>query len=319
MVKPGNVLRFSPGSSVSAPALAVNNGESGEEVASAESEFQNPEPEISPDRPSKSDPTPVPPSFPDWNTKQGNYDKNGFSINVVKRKISANGLSWVPSIISDYPWQSAGKIIETEGGTLSASSFQRVIVELDTDSQNGDLFTIYTNSVAIEDPITGREIGTEVVTRAKLQIIEPVEGAPRVYRGLILDSVNPVRVGDFVRSGNHFSRAEFTVTGIPSPIAARIVNGEYPKRQLFGLHSVVYLDKGDSEGISNGTLLNVLRNVKNQNPESIIRFDPRPTGVLKVVNVGRHVSTAVVVAQRDAIYPGDETALEGPNLKRSEP
>jgi len=329
MVRVGNSLKFQPGSTTAAPSLAVEENTEKQEVnKNVELSFEDmpePAPELE-EIPTEQSPTgntiiipppkkrrpvltKIPDSFPDWRDKTGTYDSAGFSMEVFKPIEEHRAQSAVPALIVETPWDSNGKVVEMDGSSTVASTFQTVIIKTDVPTQKGDYFTVFSNNGKIYDPIEGGKVGTEVESRAEVQIEEPIEGTTDTFRGIITYTASPVRIGDLVKHGQHLERADFDNHGTPSNVAARIVNGEMNDRTVFGLHAVVFLNKGAQDGLQVGSLLNVLKNVRTRNPSSILRVDPKPIGLLKVVALDAHVSTAVIVAEKDAIIPGDETAV----------
>src|SRR5260221_415909 len=94
-----------------------------------------------------------------------------------------------------------------------------------------------------------------------------------------------VRVGESVRPGKGITRAIFDSKGPMSSISARIVNGEMSSRAVFGLHNIVFLNRGSEDGLQVGNILPVLKNVRARNPSAVVRADPKPIGTLKVVNI----------------------------------
>ncbi|MDZ4677141.1 MAG: LysM peptidoglycan-binding domain-containing protein [Oligoflexia bacterium] len=329
-IKVGNTLRFSPGSSTSPPRLDVDKPNDEPEVESlpmAQTE-ESTEPGaqvfqtvvIPPKYKSKPVLKKIPPSFPDWNRGFGDqYDTNGFSTEVLSRyKMGPAPKSAVQSIIVDKLWASQGKVVEMEGGLTVASTYQFIILKLKTAAQPGDMFTVFSDNGPIEDEVDDIEVGVEIQTRAEVEIVEPIDGNENTYRALVKFTVLPVRIGDNVIVGQNITRVEFDVEGPQSAVAARIINGEWGKRRVFSLHNVVFLNRGEQDGLQVGMLLPVIKNVRLRNKESIVKYDTKPIGTLKVVHVGSRVSTALIVAEFDAIIPGDETAMSASNSVEAE-
>jgi len=191
------------------------------------------------------------------------------------------------------------------------------MLKLDGSAQRGEIYTVFVNAGPVSDPTNLVNIvsaGTQVETRAEAEIEELIEGTSDTYRAMITFTALPVRVGDHVRKGKLIARADFDLHGTPSNVSATIMNGELAggdngDRAVFGLHAVVFLNRGDQDGLQIGSLLPVIKNIRLRNPDSDLAYDPKPIGMLKVVAVSGHVSTAVIVAERDAIIPGDETSV----------
>jgi hypothetical protein len=322
-VRVGNQLKFLPGSSTVAPSLAVNQSD-GSSVA--ESSVENPDEAldtITVEDDSSSDATDliippshirhprvakIPPSFKDIFHSDSNYDKNGFSIDEqgVRGK---NPRSTLASIILEQTWNEDGKVAELEGETTVASTYQNVIIESSQALHKGELVTVFSENGNVDDPVSGSPIGIEVQTRGIVEISEPVEGAENHYRGMVVHTELPIRLGDMIKIGKNIFSIPFDTHGPLSQVSARLVNGEYGKRKILGLHNIVYLDKGSDDGLQVGNILNVLKNVLGRNPKSVLKFDSKPIGQIKIAHVDKKVATAVIVAQSDAIMPGDETGL----------
>jgi hypothetical protein len=319
-IRTGNQLKFQPGSTTVAPTLAVNNTSETSEVEETElnvsdsitveddSGHETSEVELPPSSRKHARVSEIPPSFHSAFESDSHYDKNGFAIEENKPK-SLPQLGTIPSIILEQTWDEAGKVVELEGNSTVASDYQNVILQSSVELHKGDFITVFSDNGSIDDPVTGSQIGVEVQTRGLVEITESVEGAPEHYRGFVTHTELPIRIGDMIKIGKNIFKTAFDVHGPASNISARLLNGEFGKRKILGLHNVVYLNKGSEDGLQAGNILNVLKNVLTRNEKSIIKFDPKPIGRLKIVHLDKHVATAIIVEEKDAIMPGDETGL----------
>jgi hypothetical protein len=321
MIEPGKVLRFNPGSESRPPSLDVATYADSTESMTSETEepefdtittLDSPEGQqivIPPGRKSRPVLTHIPPSFPDTSSPVGKYDAAGFAVDglkVAEKKIIAGP---VPSIVVERSWDADGKVIEMEGDTTVASTYQNVIVKLKNKVNLGDYVTVFSTNGKITDPTTDNTIGVELETRAELAIIESMSADDNIYRATVAYTALPVRLNDSVKLGRLITRTTYERTGEEVSVAARIINGETNNRKVFGLHNVVYLDKGNADGLKVGSLLPIIKNVETRNPDTVIKFDSKPIGELKVVEVEAHVATAVIINEQDAVRPGDMTAL----------
>jgi hypothetical protein len=329
LVERGRTLQFTPGSSTSAPSLGVDvnlteNTTSTTEISQEplvnEPEFDTvvtleaPEGNqvvIPPGKISRPVLKNIPPSFKETYKTVGNYDrKTGFAKDGLKRKVAKITPSPIQAIVVEKAWQRDGKILEMEGDSTVATTFQNIIVALSGPAQIGDGFTVFSTNGKVIDPTTDYSIGVELETRAEIEITEAIEsGDENTYRAIIKDAILPVRLGDSIKAGWLITKSKFEAVGPRSNVAARIVNGENNKRFVMALHSAVYLDKGDDDGLHIGDILPVLKNISTRNPDTRIAFDTKPIGLIKVVEVEPHVSTAVIVGETDAIRPGDMTQV----------
>jgi hypothetical protein len=335
LVEVGKTLKFTPGSSTTPPSLGVEAdvNQNITDATTTSNDVDTPEfdtvvtqdaPEgnqvvIPPGKKSRPVLSRIPPSFREYNKTIGDYDrKTGFAKDGLKRAPAKVVPSSVSSIVVEDVWKSDGKIIEMEGDSTVAATYQNVVIKVKEPTQKGASFTVFSTNGKVTDPTTHYSIGVELETRAELEILEAVEGAgENVYRGMITYTDLPVRLGDSVKIGKLITRARFETHGPVSSVAARIVNGERNKRLILELHGVVFLDKGAEDGLNSGDILHVLKNISTRNPDTVIPFDSKPIGLLKVVEVEPHVSTAVIVGERDAIKPGDMTQVIPPDTSEN--
>ncbi len=336
LVERGKNLNFTPGSSSSPPSLSVdadiNQQLSSATTSKIEEENEGPEfdtvvtqnaPEgdqivIPPGLRSRPVLNKIPPSFNGGYHQSNEYDrKTGFAKDGLVKVQTKLLPSTVPSIVVEKPWEADGKIIEMEGDSTVASTFQTVIIKLSKPTQIGSAFTVFSLNGKVTDPTTDNTIGVDLETRAEIETEEEIAGSENTYRGMIVFCDLPVRLGDSVKSGKLITRSNFEAVGPMSPVAARIINGEANKRAILGLHNIVYLDKGAEDGLQVGSLLYVLKNIETRNEDTLLKFDSRPIGIIKTVEVEPHVATAVIVTEKDGIRPGDMTQLEVPDKSES--
>lgn len=324
LIEVGGTLQFNPGSVSRPPSLEIEEGEETQTMASGGSEADgesvsmrglNEGPMIPPPKSSRSPMLNLPPSFFEWNRSRGGFDKDGFSTEVVRNKAPTENMSKFSEIISDDEWRPVGEIVDVEGGMDTAATYQRVIVALDGGAQSGNRFTAFKNVGNVYDANSGENYGYKIRTTSEIQILSQVPGEPGMYNGMVTSSVLPLKVGDPVVDGARIPRARLGVDGPDSQISARIINGV--QGRVYGLHNVVFLNRGSKDGLQVGSVLNVLKNLEVRKQDRALNFYPYPIGKIKVINVSDEVSTAVVVAERSAIMPGDETAYVSSNYTGS--
>lgn len=326
MVKVGSTLKFSAGSITTPPQLGVEGGDvnlnmSESEEAPADTEEIAVQDESEPNEVVKNEiiipkgrsqvePLEViPDSFPEWRETFGEFDEDGFALENQGKGRDFQSQSFVSEVIADGPWKSNGLIYETdEEDKKSTAMYQNLFIKLEAGSAPGELFTVFKNGEKILDPATKEEVGTQIIIKGLISIKKPVGGVSDTYLATVRKTINPIEVGDTIIAGNYMVKATYDVTGAESVVSAKIIDGDGTKRRVFGLHNVVYLDKGEKDGVQVDTLLNVVKNMQLRKEKSKIKSDDEVIGKLKVVNVGQNVATAIVVKSSDAIRTGDETA-----------
>lgn len=334
LIKVGNNLRFSGGTDVAPPSLDVeqnltesapttDDDSAGTKTVmeSSDAEALQFETEESPGVMVKSEVTipsgrrsiaplkEIPPSFPEWRGSDVDFDENGFAKDSVVPKVEIPTTLLLNSLINDAAWSSNGVVSEMEGTQGVAANYQTIIVKLNIPAKKGDVFTVFQNAEEVADPDTREVVGQEILVKGLVKIVEPMQGESDTYLAMVTKAVRPIMIDDELQSGNHLIKAATEVAGTHSNVAAKIVDGQETGRSQFQLHDIVFLNRGEKDGLQVGSLLDVLKNYRARNKDSKVTFDTEVIGKLRVATVGQSVATAVVVRLNAAILPGDETSF----------
>jgi len=263
-------------------------------------------PEIPPGR--KSRPlTHLPPSFeaPVTMEEDANYDSTG--LDAGKMRSLASPANIVPtSFLLDHPMGGVGVVEEIEVGDRFAMVGQFVFVRLQRSARMGEKFSVFkeTGNVKVSKD---KEVGPILEVGGTIKIVAAIDESRRVYRGMVVTSINPVKQGSIV-SEEPLPRTNFARRGTLLTAVVRVIGGEYDvKRKVIGESSIVYLDGGASAGLTAGDLLPVQARRGERKESSKYPNWTRSIGLLKIVRVEKTVATAIVIEAQEEIQPGDRT------------
>jgi LysM repeat protein len=172
----------------------------------------------------------------------------------------------------------------------------------------GARYSIYRKMDAVSHPITNVTLGYKVVPLGTLKLTEMEE---KSSRAVITKSFLEIGVGAFLIPYRERKR-EVHLKAADRNLSGYIVETLSGTKQI-AEGDVVYLDLGRAQGLKNGNMLYIVRDVV---PEKKF-YDLRPAvklpvdvlGALVVVGVGENTATGLVVKNADVIYRGDRVEL----------
>lgn len=294
-ITPGEELAFFTGDKDSPPSV---------EVVSRSALPKNTQQDKAPIPPPAAIYTPLlrnlPSSLPQWQglrEKQIREDKTGVTIEKLKI-VKKEPLSFVTNYyVSETP-AIAGTVSELEddftmkGKTIFFTSemnfdpgYQLIIVRL-IDSENS----------------SGKIVG--VVGEIKVLNLTNEDD---LYRAKIEKVFAPILVGDLVID-EPLKIMDYSTKGKVEEIHATIIGGQFDsQRSTLGTGDLVFLDKGNKQGLEKGYLLSIVENRRVRVPDSLVDRGVRVIGQLKIVSVASNVATAIILQATEAILIGDYT------------
>lgn len=281
-----------------------------EEIALTEDELLElkwVEPELPPGKPVRRVMDQIPPSFFDWASRGDELPDVGkvesSSANIFKLK-----KYYTQHIVTDVPIESVGLVKATdERGSTTAGFYQYVFIQLDAPANIGEEFLVLLETDEIKyaknDDI---KKARSVEVQGKIKIVSLVDEVKKSYKALVVKSFRPLDVGaKVVRSDFYYT--DWSEKGSYLDVEAKIFGGRYDaNREVLGMGSIVYLDKGIDEGLEKGKLLNVLRSNKARGIEAGIGDAPK-IGSIRIIHASKGVATGVVIDSDEVIQPGDFT------------
>lgn len=210
--------------------------------------------------------------------------------------------------------QQSGVIIAGQHGRILIGEEDTVFTDIGSDNQatEGERYTILRTSADVHHPATGEFLGRRVVPLGLLQLARVTENGSRA---IISKSFQEVAPGDLLVPYRNLERREISLKAPGSSLRGMIVES-YTGNNALAAGDVVYLDLGTNQGVEEGNLLYIVRNVKLKRSvleaktvaDYLFRFNQLPhevVGAVVVVSVGARTSTALVVKSIDAIFKAD--------------
>lgn len=314
-IQPGSKLSFLE-QGLEAPVLVETELEEKtpltkeEEIALTEDELLElkwVEPELPPGKPERRVMNQIPPSFFDWASRGEEIPDVGkvesFAANIFQLK-----KYYAQQIVTDMPIESVGTVRATDAkNSTTVGFYQYTYVQLDAPASIGEEFMALLETDEIEyaknDDI---KKARAVEIQGRIKIVSLVDEVKKTYKAVVVKSFRPIDMGaKLVRSD--FYTTEWSEQGSYLDIEAKVFGGRYDaNREVLGLGSIVYLDKGMDEGLEKGKMMNVLRNNKIRGIEAGIGDAPK-IGSIRIIHASKGVSTGVVVDSEEVIQPGDFT------------
>lgn len=203
-------------------------------------------------------------------------------------------------------------------GYIIATNRDRVIVgagdKVDTDigrlqgAKEGDRYSIYKESKQVAHPVTNVTLGYKIEPLGSLRLIQVEDHASRA---MIDKSYKEVEAGSFLLPYRD-RRREVSLKSAIRDLKGVIVETQIGS-QAAGEGDMIYIDLGKKDGIEEGNLLYVIRDVK---PEKLYGERPVETlpvevfGAVVITEVLDSTSTALIIKSVETIYRGDRVEVK---------
>lgn len=321
-VSAGYVLKFVPGQIDQAPQLNITNNEETELVpGTTELATKIEDPNVAQAEAAPFIPPPekkyvpvlkdLPPSLPYLvGARSSGFDRDGFDLSNKKPAIQ-DAKVYLTSYLSEEKPVNVGKIIEmNEDGGETATLYETVFVQMEGGAQIGEKLVVFGMGPKIEDSL-GRNMGFAVIQEAEIQIQELVNEKEDVYKAIVLRSISSAKVGSLVSRGS-LAVGNLNMSATSAPINAEIVGGSFDnERKVLGYQDVVYLSKGSDDGLKNGQVYSVLKNVKSRKESSMVESLKEQVAKIKIIKTTNARSTAIVLNSTQFMRPGDFIGEQG--------
>jgi len=210
--------------------------------------------------------------------------------------------------VDPSPPKGVGEVIKGEGdkehflqGDLVYLSFGEGVEPVE-----GEDFTLFRVGQEVRHPETGKVVGKMVYIVGRVVL---VDRQGEVYRGRILLSYEGVRKGDRLLPYLP-PLQELPLLKGDTPVAACLVASRRPGTML-GEGDVVYLDKGEEDGLKPGLVMEVVRSggQSRSSEGEIISLPKRGVGRLAVISTRKGTATALILCSREPIEVGDRAEV----------
>jgi len=195
---------------------------------------------------------------------------------------------------------------ETERLFLAEGDMVYVAFDKGRNVKPGDIFTIYKSSRELDHPLTGRDLGYVVSFSGRVVLKKEVN--PELYKANIIESYNPMQVGDTILPFTSVSPC----VQLSTPEWKRLKESEGFKvpvvaakglRKIIGQFSVVYMNYGLKHGIRRGNFFEIMTKAETDRPKEIALPD-QALGYLLVLESRPNTSTGIVITARREFSSG---------------
>jgi translation initiation factor IF-1 len=187
----------------------------------------------------------------------------------------------------------AGFIIKSYDNRVLISEGDKVLISLSKkDVKVGDIFSIYRESEAVKHPLTGKFIGYKIDILGEVEIINLKK---EEVGGKIKRSFSYISPGDKIQSFK-FPSDEIILKKCESPLEGVII-AVAPSIDQFAEYNIVYIDKGESQGVKRGNIFTVYKK-KGKEIE-------KKKGKLLILSTQKDTSTALIIESREPMKVGE--------------
>ncbi|MBW1769211.1 MAG: hypothetical protein JRJ65_19470 [Deltaproteobacteria bacterium] len=197
------------------------------------------------------------------------------------------------------PW---GRLFADETERLLLAEGDTVYVAFDKghNVKPGDLFTVYKSSRELDHPLSGCDLGYVVSFLGRVVLKKEVK--PALYKARIIESYNPMQVGDTIIPFTWISPC----VQLSTPEWKRLQESEEFKvpvvaakdlKQIMGQFSVVYMNHGLKHGIRRGNFFQIVTEAEVDRPKEPGLPD-QALGYLLVLESRPSTSTGIVITAR---------------------
>ena len=265
-----------------------------------------PKPELPPEKNRHSVVTKLPPSFvAKIEAKRGEYDQTGLDAHLSKSLTTAARV--IPnSFLADRTPDDVGTVKEVEAQEKTASFDQYVFLKLKSKVNIGDRFSVIYPKDKVQLKPKG-EIGPVIEIEGRVEIVDVVNEHDNVYRGIVIQAINPIRIGALLTS-EQLPRVSYSRKGTRTTVISTIIGGEYAEdRTMLGENAVVYLDLGQKGGVNVGDIVPIQSARRSHRDTSAYPNYTKSIGLIKIFNVGDKVATGVILQADEEVLVGDKT------------
>ncbi len=204
----------------------------------------------------------------------------------------------------------AGKIIGSKDEWKFLGAFDYAYVEFDpkTPLTVGETYTVYQPEDEVKHPKTGAKLGRMVQILGEGEVVDVTDA--HIAKLHILSAVDPIERGMFVGP----LKKQFQILE-PHPMTSKlegyVVASLHPK-ELVAAEQILFVDKGQKDGLQVGDELDIVRRGDNYQPEHLNalppddkRFPREVIGIIVVLETRDHLATGMLLHSSHESRVGD--------------
>lgn len=214
----------------------------------------------------------------------------------------------------------SGKIFKAEDGMLLINeemikTNDLVYVHMNSDTQAvsaGDQFTVYRTYPHISDPETGDYIGIHHLLTG---IIEITDVKPDLAVAKVVKNYVVINVGDLLMPYRE-RPTKIIINESKKDLTGKIIKTDYGEVvDLIGENYIVFIDKGDADGVKPGQFYSIYYQ-ESEKPDPSMMFPvllpPVDIGELMVLRTEKTTAAAVITNSKTGVGPGSKIGVLSP-------
>lgn len=229
--------------------------------------------------------------------------------------IVARNLAYMGAYITDEKIEN-GYIVESEPNKkehlISANTIYIDLGEVDG-VQVGDLYTIFRMGKGIKSPVNGQNYGKLVIVLGKLVVNKVDENSSQCE---IVQSFDIIKNHDMIMPYTPIEIPYDTELMTPeSPVEGHLIAALKTNRVMQPF-DIVYIDLGETQGISSGDYFEIIRkgkNVSDPGPKGKVKLPENKVGGLQVLTTRTETATCYIteICGKMDLKPGELIRLKG--------
>ena len=222
------------------------------------------------------------------------------SLNFSKPKKTAPAAFYLSD---STPSKQAEFVSQESYGKIFGVTGEQLILRLNQTAPVGTYFTVFKklNSKFRLFSIRGSE--HEIQVKGILKISSYIQGSGSLYKAQVISALSPLDIKDSIFKGlppSYSFSSQKTGSG-----QGLIIGSPYKNRLFLTAGSLVYLNKGQADGIYKNDSF-YIQPEKTENSKFFKRpYKYESIGRLKVIALSQNKATAVILSAKDSIYIGD--------------
>jgi LysM repeat protein len=187
---------------------------------------------------------------------------------------------------------SIGSIVDSSSGRKILGKDDYAYIKTDNPVKIGDKFYIIRSVGKVTHPKSGKLLGYLIEVPGIAEVVDQYDNETKVK---ITDSFMEVNIGDLLDYYYEIEPPFLTEETPRKPSINGYIVATKELRVLTGKWEVIYIDKGESEGIKIGDLFTIIQGKHREEK-----------GVIQAINLRKSTATAIVRKSSDVISRGDE-------------
>ncbi len=232
-------------------------------------------------------------------------------IDVSKlQDINTTNETIVPFYLNEGPSAGIGEVVNKDGyGKFISTGGEQLIVRINDDISINSIFTVFENRSQFES-IFSRLLTTlknenEIMIRGKIKILSYIKGSDSLYLASVIESLKTILPGNLIMAGES-PIYEFSQKGPIGSGSGLIVGTPNRSKFILSVGSIVYLNRGKSDGIHKGNFFYVRQKARESKGfKRPYKHQQTLLGKLKVIHAIENMATGIIVEARDQILVGD--------------